>query len=257
MGRPNKVLSSVFNVVAIDFDRDLSYLIDEEHSKNNDNKKYSLDNFLNIFLENIKNESILFKNYSKLIKNKFLNILDQNIKIQYEMNSHLNELYNTYESKFKNVLQNIKNYKEIYEKAGKLLEDSKKKYEIMKEENETKKEKNENNEADNLRYKKCEEENKQRIKEAKEKQEKYEDYIIIANKEREKYIRELRGEKNEEDLREENDHYWFLISIYEHVLRRYGLMDEAKHMITEAKRQSAEFLEACQLANEGLEMPFD
>ncbi len=170
------------------FSIELSYFIDEEHSKNNDNKKYSLDNFLNIFLENIKNESILFKNYSKLIKNKFLNILDQNIKIQYEMNSHLNELYKTYESKFKNVLQNIKNYKEIYEKAGKLLEDSKKKYEIMKEEIETKKEKNENNEADNLRYKKCEEENKQRIKEAKEKQEKYEDYIIIANKEREKYI---------------------------------------------------------------------
>ena len=79
----------------------------------------------------------------------------------------------------------------------------------------------------------------------------------LDGKEREKYIRELRGEKNEEDLREENDHYWFLISIYEHVLRRYGLMDEAKHMITEAKRQSAEFLEACQLANEGLEMPFD
>ena len=63
-----------------------------------------------------------------------------------------------------------------------------------------KKEKNENNEADNLRYKKCEEENKQRIKEAKEKQEKYEDYIIIANKEREKYI-ELSEKINREIIR--------------------------------------------------------
>ena len=164
---------------------ELSYFMEEEKNKNNENKKYTLDNILNSFLENIKKESTLFKDYSISIKNKCLNILEQNIKLQYQMHTDLNDFHKTYESKFKQVLQNINDYKEEYEKAGKLVEDSKKKYEIMKEEIEKNKDKNEN---ENLRYKKCKEENKQRIKEAKEKQKKYEDYIIIANKEREKYI---------------------------------------------------------------------
>ena len=164
---------------------ELSYFIEEENIKNNDNKKYSLNNLLNSFLENIKKESTLFKDYSLSIKNKFLNILEQNLELQYQMHSDLNELHKTYELQFKKVLQNINNYKEEYEKAGKLVEDSKKKYEIMKEEMEKNKDKNEN---ENLKYKKCKEENKQRIKEAKEKQKEYEDYINIANKEREKYI---------------------------------------------------------------------
>ena len=164
---------------------ELSYFMEEEKNKKNENKKYTLDNILNSFLENIKKESTLFKDYSISIKNKCLNILEQNIKLQYQMHTDLNDFHKTYESKFKQVLQNINDYKEEYEKAGKLVEDSKKKYEIMKEEIEKNKDKNEN---ENLRYKKCKEENKQRIKEAKEKQKKYEDYIIIANKEREKYI---------------------------------------------------------------------
>ena len=166
---------------------ELSNFIDEEKIKNNnnDNKKYTLDKLLNSFLENIKKESVLFKDYSISIKNKCLNILEQNIKLQYQMHTDLNEFHKTYESKYKQVLQNINNYKEEYEKAGKLVEDSKKKYGIMKEEIEKHQDKNE---SENLRFKKCKEENTLIIKEAKEKQKKYEDYIIIANKEREKYI---------------------------------------------------------------------
>ena len=167
---------------------ELSYFMEEEKNKKNENKKYTLDNILNSFLENIKKESTLFKDYSISIKNKFvifIHYIIMLIKLQYQMHTDLNDFHKTYESKFKQVLQNINDYKEEYEKAGKLVEDSKKKYEIMKEEIEKNKDKNEN---ENLRYKKCKEENKQRIKEAKEKQKKYEDYIIIANKEREKYI---------------------------------------------------------------------
>ena len=166
---------------------ELSNFMDEEinKNKNNDNKKYTLDNLLNNFIENIKKESALFKDYSISIKTKFLNILEQNLLLQYQMHADLNDFHKAYESKFKKVLKNINNYKEEYQKAGKLVEDSKKRYEIMKEEIEKK----DKNEKENLKYKKCKEENKQRIKEAKEKQKKYEDYINIANKEREKYIK--------------------------------------------------------------------
>ena len=164
---------------------ELNYFLDEETINNNDDQKYILDNFLSTYLENIKNESILLKNYSKVIKNKILSNLEQNMKVQYEMNAHLNELYNTYENLFKTVIQNLNKYKENYEKTGKLVEKSKKDYEIMKEEIDNQKEKNE---ANMLKYKKCKEENNQRIKEAKDKQKKYEDYIVIANEERKKYI---------------------------------------------------------------------
>ena len=164
---------------------ELNYFLDDEAINNNTNPKYILDNVLSIYLENIKNESILLKNYSKVVKNKILNNLEQNMKVQYEMNSHLNELFNTYENLFKKVIQNLNKYKENYEKTGKLVEKSKKDYEIMKEEIDNQKEKNE---ANMLKYKKCKEENNQRIKEAKDKQKKYEDYIVIANEERKKYI---------------------------------------------------------------------
>ena len=164
---------------------ELNYFLDDEAINNNTNPKYILDNVLSIYLENIKNESILLKNYSKVVKNKILNNLEQNMKVQYEMNVHLNELFNTYENLFKTIIQNLNKYKENYEKTGKLVEKSKKDYEIMKEEIDNQKEKNE---ANVLKYKKCKEENNQRIKEAKDKQKKYEDYIVIANEERKKYI---------------------------------------------------------------------
>ena len=163
---------------------ELSYFVEIENSTKNNNKNILLDDLYNIFLENIKNESLLYKKYSKSIKSN-LNKLEQNIKIQYEMNSHLNELFKTYQLKFKKVIQNVKDFKEKYENSGKLVEKSKKDYEIMREEIESQKE---INEADNLRYKKCKEENKQKLKEAKKRQKDYEDYLVVANKEREKYI---------------------------------------------------------------------
>ena len=163
---------------------ELSYFVEIENSTKNNNKNILLDDLYNIFLENIKNESLLYKKYSKSIKNN-LNKLEQNINIQFEMNSHLNELFKTYQLQFKKVIQNVKDFKEKYENSGKLVEKSKKEYEIMKEEIESQKE---INEADNLKYKKCKEENKQKLKEAKKRQKNYEDYLVIANKEREKYI---------------------------------------------------------------------
>ena len=175
-------LNSLYNQFYIE----LNNFIEESNINNNDNNnKYSLDNLLNIYLENIKNESELFKNYSNLINDQFLKSLEQNIKMQYEKNSQLNELLKSYEENFKKVLNKIENIKKDYQHAGSLVENSKKELEIMKEEIDNIKE---INETDNLKLKKCEEENKVKIEEAKKKKKIYEDYIIDANKEREKYI---------------------------------------------------------------------
>ena len=56
---------------------ELNYFLDEETINNNDDQKYILDNFLSTYLENIKIENILLKNYSKVIKNKILNNLEK------------------------------------------------------------------------------------------------------------------------------------------------------------------------------------
>ena len=79
----------------------------------------------------------------------------------------------------------VLNYKEEYEKAGKMVEKTKKDYEIMKQEIETQKEKNQTN---NLKYKKCREENDLKIKEAKEKQKNYMRIISLKQIKKEKNI---------------------------------------------------------------------
>lgn len=84
-----------------------------------------------------------------------------------------------------------------------------------------------------------------------------EELATLKGKEREKYIRELRGEKNIDDLRDENDHYWFLLGVYEYVLRKHGLLEEAEHEVQEAQKRSKAFCKACRLANDGVEMPFE
>ena len=178
-------LDSIYNQFYIE----LSYFTDNNSVKNNlsNDKKYSLDNIMNIFLESIKNESQLCKDYIKMTKDKFMNNLEKNLKIQYDMNSNLNQLIKTYEKKFKKVIEKLNEVKLDYEDAGKSVEKSKKELEIIKEEIKLQKEQDQI-EINNVRHKKCEEENNERIKEAKEKQKKYENYIVEANKEREKYI---------------------------------------------------------------------
>jgi hypothetical protein len=196
-------LDSIYNQFYIE----LSYFSDNNsvnHNLNND-KKYSLDNIMNLFLESIKIESQLCKDYIKLTKEKFFNNLEENLKIQYDKNSNLNELIKTYEKKFKKVIEKVNEIKLDYEKAGILVEKSKKELEIVNEEIELQ---NEQGiiEINNVRQKKCEDENNERIKEAKEKQKKYEDYIIEANKEREKYI-ELSEQIYDLAQKLDNDYY--------------------------------------------------
>jgi hypothetical protein len=196
-------LDSIYNQFYIE----LSYFSDNNsvnHNLNND-KKYSLDNIMNLFLESIKIESHLCKDYIKLTKEKFFNNLEENLKIQYDKNSNLNELIKTYEKKFKKVIEKVNEIKLDYEKAGILVEKSKKELEIVNEEIELQ---NEQGiiEINNARQKKCEDENNERIKEAKEKQKKYEDYIIEANKEREKYI-ELSEQIYDLAQKLDNDYY--------------------------------------------------
>lgn len=78
----------------------------------------------------------------------------------------------------------------------------------------------------------------------------------LEGKEKEKYLRKLRGERNMEDLEEENNHYTFLVGVYEYVLRKYGLMKTAEDEIKAAQQRSEDFCRTVREANEGLKRPF-
>ena len=79
----------------------------------------------------------------------------------------------------------------------------------------------------------------------------------LEGAEKEKYLRELRGEQNEDDLREECSRYWFIIGVYEQVLRRHGLMSEAEAEIQAAEKRSEEFSKSIQEQYGDVEMPFE
>lgn len=78
----------------------------------------------------------------------------------------------------------------------------------------------------------------------------------LEGKEREKYLRGLRGEKNAEDLSEELHNRSFICDVYEYVLRKHGLLSEAKEEILASEKRAEEFSRACVEANEGIEVPF-
>ena len=79
----------------------------------------------------------------------------------------------------------------------------------------------------------------------------------LEGAEKEKYLRELRGEQNEDDLREECSRYWFIIDVYEQVLRRHGLMSEAEAEIQAAEKRSEEFSKSIQEQYGDVKMPFE
>lgn len=79
----------------------------------------------------------------------------------------------------------------------------------------------------------------------------------LEGKEKEKFLRELRGEENEEDLREKRDRYWFIIGVYEYVLRRHGLMQEAEEEIRAAEKRSDDYKKALASSDIGFEDPFE
>ena len=79
----------------------------------------------------------------------------------------------------------------------------------------------------------------------------------LEGKEKEKYLRKLRGEENIDDIRERADRYWFVIGVYEYVLRRHGLIDEAEAELKDAERRSAEFVRLCKESKDGIKTSFD
>ncbi|MCR5746804.1 MAG: hypothetical protein K6G03_03780 [Lachnospiraceae bacterium] len=79
----------------------------------------------------------------------------------------------------------------------------------------------------------------------------------LEGKEKDKFLRELKGEENEDDLREKCDHYWFVMGVYEHVLRRHGLMQEAEEEIKAAEKRSEDFIRALGSSDDELEKPFE
>ena len=79
----------------------------------------------------------------------------------------------------------------------------------------------------------------------------------LEGKEKDKFLRRLKGEENEDDLREKCDRYWFIIGVYEYVLRRHGLMQEAEEEIKAAEKRSEDFLRSIASSEDGLEKPFE
>ncbi len=78
----------------------------------------------------------------------------------------------------------------------------------------------------------------------------------LEGKEKDKFLRELKGEENEDDLREKCDRYWFIIGVYEYVLRRHGLMQEAEEVIKAAEKRSEDFLRSLASSDDDFEKTF-
>lgn len=79
----------------------------------------------------------------------------------------------------------------------------------------------------------------------------------LKGKERAKFLRKLRVEKNAEDLQEELDRCLNLLNVYEYVLRKHHLLQEAQDEAEAARIRSEEFVRACRDSNEGLDVPFE
>lgn len=79
----------------------------------------------------------------------------------------------------------------------------------------------------------------------------------LEGKEKDKFLRRLKGEENEDDLREKCDRYWFIIGVYEYVLRRHGLMQEAEEEMKATEKRSEDFLRSIASSEDGLEKTFE
>ena len=177
---------------------------EELNDKNTDNENNTLNKAIKSIINGLKNESELFLNHAKDIDENIIKPLEGFIMNQCEINNEFSSLMKSYEKDFMKTFKLLEEKQTNFYQGGRSVESAINKLEIFK--NENKQEKNENNnekeneELDNDNILEQEENRKEMLekmeeileqnkKSSKELQKDYQDYIIIANFEREKYIK--------------------------------------------------------------------
>ena len=180
---------------------------DEEFDiKNNEKENNTLNKAIKSFINSLKYESELFLNHAKDIDENIVKPLEGIIMNQCEINNEFSVLMKSYEKDFMNTFKLLEEKQINFYQGGRSVESAINKLEILKNQikNENNEEKNENNDKENqedIDDKLEQEENQKEMLEkmdeileqnkisSKQLQKDYQDYIIIANSEREKYIR--------------------------------------------------------------------
>ena len=177
---------------------------EELNDKNSNNENNTLNKAIKSIINGLKNESELFLNHAKDIDENIIKPLEGFIMNQCEINNEFSSLMKSYEKDFMKTFKLLEEKQTNFYQGGRSVESAINKLEIFK--NENKEEKNENNnekeneELDNDNILEQEENRKEMLekmeeileqnkKSSKELQKDYQDYIIIANFEREKYIK--------------------------------------------------------------------
>ena len=177
---------------------------EELNDKNSNNENNTLNKAIKSIINGLKNESELFLNHAKDIDENIIKPLEGFIMNQCEINNEFSSLMKSYEKDFMKTFKLLEEKQTNFYQGGRSVESAINKLEIFK--NENKQEKNENNnekeneELDNDNILEQEENRKEMLekmeeileqnkKSSKELQKDYQDYIIIANFEREKYIK--------------------------------------------------------------------
>ena len=177
---------------------------EELNDKNTDNENNTLNKAIKSIINGLKNESELFLNHAKDIDENIIKPLEGFIMNQCEINNEFSSLMKSYEKDFMKTFKLLEEKQTNFYQGGRSVESAINKLEIFKNENKEEKIENnnekENEELDNDNKLEQEENRKEMLekmeeileqnkKSSKELQKDYQDYIIIANFEREKYIK--------------------------------------------------------------------
>ena len=177
---------------------------EELNDKNSNNENNTLNKAIKSIINGLKNESELFLNHAKDIDENIIKPLEGFIMNQCEINNEFSSLMKSYEKDFMKTFKLLEEKQTNFYQGGRSVESAINKLEIFKNENKEEKIENnnekENEELDNDNKLEQEENRKEMLekmeeileqnkKSSKELQKDYQDYIIIANFEREKYIK--------------------------------------------------------------------
>ena len=177
---------------------------EELNDKNTDNENNTLNKAIKSIINGLKNESDLFLNHAKDIDENIIKPLEGFIMNQCEINNEFSSLMKSYEKDFMKTFKLLEEKQTNFYQGGRSVESAINKLEIFKNENKEEKIENNNekeNEELNNDNKLEQEENRKEMlekmeeileqnkKSSKELQKDYQDYIIISNFEREKYIK--------------------------------------------------------------------
>ena len=190
-------LKYLYNQFIIQFDNHMN-----QNYTNNIYNENSLSMTINNFINNLKYESELYANHSKDILENIIKPLEGFIMNQCEISHELIGFMDSYEKEFKLVNQQLEQKQINFHHGGKSVESAMNKLEMMKNKIKEKTErKGSYDKEENIFNLEEEEENDKEMVEklnemvqknstqAKQLQIEYQEYIIKANNEREKYIK--------------------------------------------------------------------